>query len=109
LLRRILVGRLIDLIARELLDWSARKGVELRHIRPGKPDQNSYIERFNQTFREEVLNGYLFEDLEQVRAMSGWLKIYNKERPHEALVSLPPARFRALIKSKTTSTSELSA
>jgi transposase InsO family protein len=66
------------------LDWSARKGVELRHIRPGKPDQNSYIER-------------------------GWLKIYNKERPHEALVSLPPARFRALIKSKTTSTSELSA
>lgn len=98
-----------ELIAQGLLDWCARKGVEPRHIQPGKPDQNAYIERFNRILREEVLNAYLFEDLEQLPAISaGWLKIYNKERPPEALGSLPPAPFRALIESKTTSTSELS-
>jgi putative transposase len=98
-----------ELIAQELLDWCERNGVEPRHIQPGKPDQNAYIERYNRTFREEVLDAYLFDDLEQVREIStDWLRIYNEERPHDALGSMPPARFRALIESKTTSTSELS-
>lgn len=98
-----------ELIAQELLDWCERNGVEPRHIQPGKPDQNAYIERYNRTFREEVLNAYVFEDLRQVREIStAWLRTYNEERPHDALGSMPPARFRALIESKSTSTSELS-
>lgn len=98
-----------ELIAQELLDWCERNGVEPRHIQPGKPDQNAYIERYNRTFREEVLNAYVFEDLGQVREIStAWLRTYNEERPHDALGSMPPARFRALIESKSTSTSELS-
>lgn len=98
-----------ELIAQELLDWCERKGVEPRHIQPGKPDQNAYIERYNRTFREEVLDAYVFDDLEQVREISAdWLKIYNEERPHDALGRQPPAVFRALIESKTTSTSDLS-
>jgi putative transposase len=56
-----------------------------------------------------VLNAYVFEDLEQVRDISdAWLRIYNEERPHEALGSMPPARFRAPIESRTTSPSDLS-
>jgi putative transposase len=50
----------------------------------------------------------VFEDLDQVREISAqWLRIYNEERPHDALGRQPPAVCRALIESKTTSTSEL--
>jgi putative transposase len=86
-----------ELIA-ELLDWCERKGVEPRHIQPGKPNQNAYVERYNRSFRDEVLDAYVFEDLEQVRELSAeWLRMYNEERPHDALGRQPPAVFRALI------------
>lgn len=94
-----------------VLDEGVREAlaIELRYIQPGKPDQNAYIERFNRTYREEVLNAYVFEDVDQVREISvEWIQIYNEERPHEALESMPPARFRAMIESNTTSTSKLS-
>jgi putative transposase len=98
-----------EFIAQELVDWCQARGIEMRYIQPGKPDQNAYIERFNRTVREEVLNAYVFEDLDQVREITAtWLKTYNEERPHEALGSMPPARFRARIESKTNSTSDLS-
>jgi putative transposase len=98
-----------ELLAEVFVAWCERHAIELRYIQPGKPDQNAYIERFNRTYREEVLNAYVFVDLDQVRQISAeWIQIYNEERPNEALGSLPPARFRAMFESKTTSTSELS-
>jgi len=57
--------------------------------------QNAYIERFNRTFREEVLDAYLFEDLEQAQDMANdWLRGYNERCPHESLGGLPPSMFR---------------
>lgn len=98
-----------ELIAQELLDWCETHGVEPRHIQPGKPNQNAFIERYNRSFRDEVLDAHVFEGLEQVRELSAeWLRIYNEERPHDALGRQPPAVFRALIESRTTSTSDLS-
>src|SRR5215475_3053088 len=69
-------------------------GISLGYIQPGKPDQNAFTERFNRTFREEVLDAYLFGSLEDVRAITNaWLDSYNTERPHESLGQVPPLTF----------------
>jgi len=83
-----------ELISHRLESWAKEKQIDLIHIQPGKPAQNAYIERFNRTFREEVLDAYLFDDLEEVRAITErWLEEYNTIRPHEALQGLPPRQL----------------
>jgi len=47
-----------ELLAEVFVAWCERHAIELRYIQPGKPDQNAYIERFNRTYREEVLNAH---------------------------------------------------
>ena len=83
-----------ELISQRLESWAKEKNITLLHIQPGKPAQNAYIERFNRTYREEVLDAYLFDDLEEVRHITDhWLEDYNTIRPHEALQGLPPCQF----------------
>ncbi len=84
-----------ELISNAFTEWCEENGVELRHIQPGKPNQNAYVERFNRTYRDEVLSAHLFDDLEQVRQITwGWMQEYNEERPHESLGNVPPAVYR---------------
>jgi putative transposase len=83
-----------ELISVAMADWAEENGVELKFIQPGKPTQNSYVERFNRTYREEVLDFYVFSRLSEVREITDrWLKEYNEERPHEALGHLTPVEF----------------
>lgn len=71
--------------------WAADHGMAIQYIQPGKPNQNAYVERFNRTYREEVLDVYLFASLEQVReATYWWLIDYNEQRPHDALGDRTP-------------------
>jgi putative transposase len=83
-----------ELISQRLENWATEKHIDLLHIQPGKPAQNAYIERFNRTYREDVLDAYLFDDLEEVRTITEhWLQDYNTIRPHEVLQGLPPRPF----------------
>jgi putative transposase len=83
-----------ELISEELRAWAERQGVRLLHIQPGKPTQNAYIERFNGSYRKEVLDAYLFGSLDDVRAETErWLTIYNTRRPHDSLGRVPPLTF----------------
>ena len=84
-----------ELISEAFTGWCEDNGVEIRYIQPGKPNQNAYVERFNRTYRNELLSAYLFDDLDQVREMTwSWMQEYNEERPHEALGNLPPSVYR---------------
>ena len=75
--------------------WAKNAGMAIQYIQPGKPNQNAYIERFNRTYRREVLDAYLFGSLEEVREITHhWKTSYNEERPHQSLGNLPPAVFR---------------
>jgi putative transposase len=83
-----------ELISQCLECWAKEKHIELLHIQPGKPAQNAYIERFNRTYREDVLDAYLFDDLQEVRYITEtWLEDYNTIRPHEALQGVSPRQF----------------
>jgi putative transposase len=98
-----------ELTSQYLADWCKDKGIELRFIQPGKPNQNAFIERFNRSYRTEVLNSWLFTSLEEVREITHqWLQSYNEERPHDALGNLPPVAFRERLLAGKNSTSELS-
>ena len=77
-------------------DWCEQNDIKIRYIQPGKPVQNSFIERFNRSYREEILNAYLFSSLEQVNILTEeWIEHYNNKRPHEALGDLTPIEFSA--------------
>ena len=59
-----------EFTAQPFVDWCAEHGVALHYIQPGKPDQNAYIERFNRSYRTEVLNAHLFESIAELRALT---------------------------------------
>ena len=83
-----------EFTAQSFIDWGTGHGVAIHYIQPGKPDQNAYIERFNRSYRTEVLNAHLFESVAELRALTDtWLRIYNSERPHDSLGRVPPLTF----------------
>lgn len=73
----------------QVLDASAYKqNLQLSFIRPGKPNENAYIESFNGKFRDECLNEHWFISMAQARRIE-----YNTERPHSSLGNLAPEEF----------------
>jgi len=83
-----------EFIAVALADWAEQHEVRLEFIKPGKPMQNGFIERFNRSYREAVLDMFVFQSLEEVREQSEkWLKEYNEERPHDSLGDMTPREF----------------
>lgn len=87
-----------ELISHKLADWADRNKVELAFIQPGKPSQNGYIERFNRTYREDILDAYIFGSIREVQAITeDWLEEYNTVRPHDSLGGIPPYQYAAVV------------
>jgi putative transposase len=83
---RVRVDNGPELTAEAFVEWCAAQRIAISYIQAGKPDQNAFIERCNRTFREEVLDAYLFDSLDQVRELTeAWLATSNMERPHGSL------------------------
>ena len=78
--------------------WAYEANVHLSFIRPGKPNENAYIESFNGKFRDECLNEHWFVTMAQARRIiENWRIEYNTERPHSSLGDLTPQEDAMMI------------
>jgi putative transposase len=62
-----------EFIAASLLDWLAERSVATAFIEKGSPQQNPFVERFNGTMRDELLNGEEFDSLLEARVVMSFL------------------------------------
>ena len=91
-----------EFISRDFQNWCKGNDIVILYTQPGCPTQNSYIERFNGSYRRAVLDRYLFRNLTEVKAQTQeWRKYYNVQRPHESLANKTPSEFRKLLFNET--------
>ena len=85
-----------EFISGAMRAWARRYGIRLAYIRPSKPQQNAYVERFNRTLRHEYLEMNEFRTLDDAwRLAEEWLWTYNNERPNMAIGGITPTmRFK---------------
>lgn len=83
-----------EFCGKAMVAWAHERGVQLRLIELGKPNQNAYIESFNGRLRDECLNEHWFPSLLHARTeIENWRREYNEERPKKALGGLTPAAY----------------
>lgn len=83
-----------EFLSRVFVNYCEVEDIEIKYIEPGKPSQNGYIERFNRTYREDVLDAHLFRDLQEVNLETERFKEeYNKYHPHKSLDRCSPEEF----------------
>lgn len=72
--------------------WLIRLGIHVTYSAPYHPQTNGKIERFHRSLKAEVLHGRSFADMAGAQdAFDRWRRIYNLERPHQALALQTPA------------------
>jgi transposase InsO family protein len=81
-----------EFVAELLRQWLKDLGVQTAYIEPGSPWENGYIESFNGKFRDELLNGEIFDTITEAQVITEqWRIYYNTIRPHSSLKYRPPA------------------
>ena len=96
-----------ELTSTSFVEWCKVHNIELAYIRPGKPQQNGFAERFNGSCRREFLDAYLFENLTQVRYMAWtYQQDVNYHRPHESLGNIPPSIYRQQLETSSSTLSQ---
>jgi transposase InsO family protein len=82
-----------EYISGKLLAWAEKRRISIRHIQPGKPQQNAYVERYNRTVRHEWLDQHIIETIEEAQDFATeWLWTYNNERPNMGIGGITPAQ-----------------
>ena len=90
-----------EFCGKAMLSWAHARGVQLRLIEPGKPNQNAYIESFNGRFRDECLNEHWFTSLPHACVViEAWRREYNEDRPKKALGGLTPRAYAKQLEEK---------
>ena len=83
-----------EFIAATSADRLRAEGVEQAFIEKGMPQQNAFVERFNGSMRDEILNGETFHSVLEARVVIGrWLEEYNTIPPDRGLGMATPAAF----------------
>ena len=76
--------------------WLQKNEIQWNKIQKGRPEQNAIIERFNRTFREDVLDANLFYGIKHTQEIADqWMYEYNHERPHQSLNYQTPLSYVA--------------
>lgn len=76
--------------------WLHNNKIAWGKIEKGCPQQNAIVERFNRTYREDVLDAYLFHHTTQAQQITDrWIEEYNTKRPHQSLNQLTPKEYAA--------------
>jgi putative transposase len=85
-----------EFIAPTTTEWLAKHDVAAAFIEKASPQQNPFVERFNGTMRDELLNGEEFDSLLEARILiDAWREQYNTLRPHRGLGMMTPNDFAA--------------
>ena len=75
-------------------DWCKANGIDVLYTQSGCPTQNSYIERFNGSYRRAVLDAHLLRTLGEAQQITdSWRTYYNQERPLAALTNRSPIQW----------------
>jgi putative transposase len=83
-----------EFIAKAFKGFCKNSNIEHIPIQKGKPTQNGFIERFNRTYREDVLDANIFEKIMQAREITEtWRNDYNENHPHASLGNNSPIEF----------------
>ncbi len=84
-----------EFTSRAILRWADQHAIPWHYIDPGKPQQNAFIESFNGSLRDELLNEEIFDTLDDARRkLALWRYDYNAVRPHSSLGNQTPAEAR---------------
>lgn len=74
--------------------WLSKNKITWSAIQKGSPQQNAIVERFNRTYREDVLDANVFNRIDNAQQVTDeWLVEYNTIREHESLGYQTPANY----------------
>ena len=90
-----------EFTGKAMLTWAHERGITLKLIDPGKPNQNAYVESFNGRLRDECLNENWFTSLTHAKTIiESWRREYNEERPKKGLGGMTPAEYAKQLAAK---------